>query len=173
MAGLSQTLRYRAVESGHSDKVYLPQSYLSALLEKRSIESPLLFRVKYRTRQLFCGVREFSFDEGYIGIPQWLIDDDKLNEGDNVVVENIDLSKGTFARLHALDSSAQNTRDMRSLLEAHMRTNLTVLFPGEVVEVPVGGMLEPIKFRVVDVEPSKEAIDIVDTDLSVDILYDG
>ncbi|KAJ1955114.1 hypothetical protein EC988_002063 [Linderina pennispora] len=163
----------RAVDNVHSDKVYLPSSYLSALLEKRSIESPLLFRVSYRAKQLFCGVREFSFDEGYVGIPHWLVDDDRLSEGDSVIVENIELSKGTFTRLHALDSSAQSIRDMRSLLEAHMRANLTVLFPGETVEVPVGGMHEPVKFRVVEVEPSNEAVDIVDTDLSVDILFDG
>ncbi|KAJ2161031.1 hypothetical protein GGF46_001778 [Coemansia sp. RSA 552] len=202
-------------ETTYSDKVFLPQSFLSSLLDRRNrappggsgaarsarrqqqplqhsddfdassigdadqLPSPLIFRLVRRGAvapggskhtPVFCGVREFSADEGCVAIPQWLMGEAGLERGDSVAVEFVRPEKGTFARLQALDSSARTVGDLRSLLETHMRSRLTVLAAGQTFLVPVGGMDQPLSFSVAALEPM-QAIDVVDTDLSVDIVY--
>ncbi|KAJ2797908.1 hypothetical protein H4R20_005015 [Coemansia guatemalensis] len=51
-----------------------------------------------------------------------------------------------------------------------MRARLTVLSLGQTFQVPVGGMDKPLAFSVAALEPM-DAVDIVDTDLSVDIVH--
>ncbi|KAJ2733238.1 hypothetical protein IW152_003237 [Coemansia sp. BCRC 34962] len=65
---------------------------------------------------------------------------------------------------------ARGVGDLRSLLEAYMRTKLTALTIGETLLVPINGVMEPLSFSVTALEPSA-AVDIVDTDLSVDIIH--
>ncbi|KAJ1963599.1 hypothetical protein GGI12_001956 [Dipsacomyces acuminosporus] len=199
----AQSLRCKRIDthSKYSDKIFLPASYLSALLGNRDrnsnsnssnsgsnsnsdafeaanlgqLPSPLAFRLGQRGSNAggtaaFCGVREFSFDEGYVGIPDWLMAEAGLEDGSTAVVEFVRLEKGTFARLQALDQDSSPIADLRSLLESFMRTTLTVLFKGETIKVPVHGIAEPISFVVADLEPA-DAVDVVDTDLTVDIVY--
>ncbi|PIA16413.1 hypothetical protein COEREDRAFT_42902, partial [Coemansia reversa NRRL 1564] len=116
----------------------------------------------------FCGVREFSCEEGEVAIPGWIMQNAGLMEGDSVSVEFVRPKKGTFAVLQAQDMAAQSVGDLRALLESHMRTRLTVLSLGQEFQVPVGGMDKPVVFSVSALEPM-DAVDIVDTDLSVDI----
>ncbi|KAJ2308189.1 hypothetical protein IWW54_004145, partial [Coemansia sp. RSA 2705] len=146
------------------------------------LPSPLIFRLTRRVtaslpRQseqasstaVYCGVREFSCDEDCVAIPEWLLQTAGLAVGEPVAVEFVRPEKGLFAQLQALDSAAASVGDLRAILEAHMRSNLTALSVGETFRVPVGGMDQPLSFSVVALEPLG-AVDIVDTDLSVDIL---
>ncbi|KAJ2083767.1 hypothetical protein H4R24_000538 [Coemansia sp. RSA 988] len=150
--------------------------------DKRHLPSPMIFRIKRRKTALsdtnqntdhgvaFCGVREFSCEEGEVAIPEWIMQNAGLIEGDSVSVEFVRPEKGTFAVLQAHDVETQSVGDLRALLESHMRTRLTVLSLGLTVEVPVGGMSKPLSFSVAALEPM-DAVDIVDTDLSVDIVH--
>ncbi|KAJ2389048.1 hypothetical protein H4S02_002561, partial [Coemansia sp. RSA 2611] len=146
------------------------------------LPSPLIFRLTRRVtaslpRQseqasstaVYCGVREFSCDEDCVAIPEWLLQTAGLAVGEPVAVEFVRPEKGLFAQLQALDSAAASVGDLRAILEAHMRSNLTALSVGETFRVPVGDMDQPLSFSVVALEPLG-AVDIVDTDLSVDIL---
>ncbi|KAJ2747344.1 hypothetical protein GGI20_000595 [Coemansia sp. BCRC 34301] len=201
--------------TGYTDKLYLPPSSLTALLDSRTakglsggdaavgsrrqqafrhspfgneeadhfassqtdlLPSPLIFRLQAglperqrNARSVHCGVREFSHEEGQAGIPEWLMDEMGLTEGEPVSIELVRLQKGTHAQLQALNSIPR-VGDLRSLLEAYMRTKLTALTIGETLLVPVSGIAEPLSFRVAALEPT-DAVDIVDTDLSVDIVY--
>ncbi|KAJ2105392.1 hypothetical protein IW146_008243 [Coemansia sp. RSA 922] len=221
-----QTLRCtkvpHSVATGFTDKLYLPPSTLTALLDssKRNglsngatttngryqshrtpryspfsseetdystpsqtdlLPSPLIFRLtsaaqaglhdrQRNARAVHCGVREFSHEEDYAGIPEWIMSEMELAEGDSVSIELVRLEKGTHAQLKALNPMARGVGDLRSLLEAYMRTKLTALTVGETLLVPINGVVEPLSFSVAALEPSA-AIDIVDTDLSVDIIY--
>ncbi|KAI8320862.1 hypothetical protein GQ54DRAFT_262770, partial [Martensiomyces pterosporus] len=196
-AEFTRSLSCRRVDSSnrYSDKIYLPQSYLSALLDRNGsssgssssrsndsdfrpehssqLPSPLVFRLSQRggrsdSATAFCGVREFSFEEGCVGIPGWLMEEAQLAEDAAVMVEFVRLEKGSFAKLQALDQEARSVADLRSLLESFMRTTLTVLFKGETIRVPVHGIPDPISFVVTELEPA-DAVDVVDTDLTVDI----
>ncbi|KAJ2797416.1 hypothetical protein H4R21_004331, partial [Coemansia helicoidea] len=200
-AEFSRVLRCRpAAGARFSDKILLPQSFLEALLGRRSssagplgepvsnagdadqLPSPLIFRLVQRgaapisaavqlpRRAVYCGVREFSSDEGDVAVPEWLMQSAGLQDGDSVAVEFVRVEKGTSAVLHALEPAAQTVGDMRALLEAHMRARLTALFVGETFQVPVGGMDSPLGFTVATLEPA-DVVDVVDTDLSVSIIH--
>ncbi|KAJ2778904.1 hypothetical protein H4R18_004332 [Coemansia javaensis] len=205
-AEFSLVLRCRAAaasdDTRHADKIYLPPSYLSALLDRRPakppgrrrpthsadddsdtalafgdgdrLPSPLILRLVPRQAApsgvVYCGVREFSSDEGEAGIPEWLMQGAGLLAGDLVAVELVRAEKGTSATLQALDPAARSVGDLRALLEAHMRSRMTALFVGERFHVPVGGMAQALPFAVVALEPA-DVVDIVDTDLSVDIIH--
>ncbi|KAJ2796205.1 hypothetical protein H4S07_006289, partial [Coemansia furcata] len=121
-------------------------------------------------RAVHCGVREFSHEEDHAGIPEWLMNVMELTEDDSVSIELVHLPKGTHAQLQASSPMARGVGDLRSLLEAYMRTKLTALTVGETLLVPINGVVESLSFSVAALEPSA-AIDIVDTDLSVDIVY--
>ncbi|KAJ2715117.1 hypothetical protein H4R19_001382 [Coemansia spiralis] len=193
-AEFSRVLRCRpAADARYSDKILLPQSFLEALLDCRrgsarafgepalaadsadQLPSPLIFRLAQRraappTAAVYCGVREFSCSEGEVTVPEWLMRCAGLQDGDSVAVEFVRIEKGTSAVLQAHDFAAQTVGDVRALLEAHMRTRLTALFVGETFHVPVGGMDRPLAFTVAALEPTA-AVDVVDTDLSVDIIH--
>ncbi|KAJ2570486.1 hypothetical protein GGH95_004222, partial [Coemansia sp. RSA 1836] len=145
------------------------------------LPSPLIFRLRPApqpglherqrdARSVHCGVREFSCEEGQAGVPEWLMDEMGLTDGDSVSVELVRLQKGAHAQLQALNPMSRGVGDLRSLLEAYMRTKLTALTIGETLLVPVSGVAEPLSFRVAALEPT-DAVDVVDTDLSVDIVY--
>ncbi|KAJ2383583.1 hypothetical protein GGI05_005270, partial [Coemansia sp. RSA 2603] len=119
---------------------------------------------------IYCGVREFSGDEGIIGIPDWLLEELQVQDEDAVVVETVKLEKGQFAQLQLVeDRETPQNMDVRAVLESHMRQRMTALFVGETICVNVGGQSMPIRFTVSALEPAS-AVDIVDTDLSVDIV---
>ncbi|KAJ1728885.1 hypothetical protein LPJ61_003802 [Coemansia biformis] len=153
-----------------------------ALGDSDRLPSPLIFRLTQRKaapltatehpgrNAVHCGVREFSCDEGDVAIPEWVMQNAGLCEGDSVAVEFVQVEKGTSAILQALDPAAQSVGNVRALLEAHMRTRLTALFVGETFHVPVGGMEQPLAFAVATLEPMG-AVDVVDTDLAVDLLH--
>ncbi|KAJ1989139.1 hypothetical protein GGI25_004980 [Coemansia spiralis] len=194
-AEYSKTLRCRMLEqssaqSQYTDKVYLPQSFLSDLLSSTGMEldgesnrlpSPLTLRLSRPGKPTFaktplegavyCGVREFSFEEGFIGIPGHLADMAGLSPGNQVVVEFVHLDKGEFAQLQML-SEQQNVGNLRNLLESHMRSQLTVLYLGETISVPVGGIDAPVRFTVSSLEPA-DAVDVINTDLTVDIVHNN
>ncbi|KAJ1947221.1 hypothetical protein GGF37_000609 [Kickxella alabastrina] len=170
-------------DNEYSDKVMLPASFLSALLgtlklEQEGLPSPLIFRLRTQGRPqsdslnggaVYCGVREFSGSEGTVSVPGWLLEAAHAEEGDTLVVEYVRLEKGQFAQLRVSENN--DYLDLRSVLEAHMRRRMTALFVGETIRVRVGGHPEPIVFSVLALEPA-DAVDAVDTDLSVDIVRD-
>ncbi|KAJ2004772.1 hypothetical protein GGI04_002493 [Coemansia thaxteri] len=219
---VAKRAQYTTSTAGYTDKLYLPPSFLSNLLEASSrrkgdsnelvtgrrfrahnahsfvdgselavnhlaggqaafLPSPLIFRLTPATkgklhgsqhglRTIHCGVREFSGEEEHVGIPEWILDEMGLAEGDSVAVELAHLPKGSHAQLQALGPAARGIGDLRPLLESFMRTRLTALTVGEPLFVPVNGSVEPLSFVVTALEPS-EAVNVVDTDLSVDIVY--
>ncbi|KAJ2845850.1 hypothetical protein IWW36_004616, partial [Coemansia brasiliensis] len=151
--------------------------------DSSQLPSPLIFRLVRKADMLsrnssmqskigpiYCGVREFSCEEDHVAIPEWVLKNAELAVGDSVSVEFVRPEKGLFAQLQALDAAASNVGDLRALLESHMRTNLTALSLGESFKVPVGGIDHPLTFTVAALEPM-DAVDIVDTDLSVDIVH--
>lgn len=154
-----------------TDKIYLPSSILNHLEDTLADSSPLIFRMTHGQQSVCCGVREFSQSEGIAMVPRWMLEALEIEEGEEVSLEQVELPKGTFAQLHAEDSQhsmSSKVGDIRSLLESFMRSQLTALSVGQTIRVPaVSGVLS---FRVTELEP-QEQVDIVDTDLSVDITY--
>jgi hypothetical protein len=167
---------------------------------QQQLPQPLTFRlVNPKTGNVVhAGIREFSADEGEIGLSPFLMgalglkaqeselpngrsgaaenpidltDDDVTMEDPNrIIVHAMDLPKGTYVRLRPLEAG-YNPEDWKSLLERHLRENYTTLTNGEILTVPGGRGTNANEFRfLIDrFVPEGDGICVVDTDLEVDI----
>jgi len=182
---------------------------LAAAREERSqwrdtqqqLPQPLTFRlVNPKTGNVvYAGIREFSADEGQIGLSPFLMvalglkereeaqqlngrsgtpenpidltdEDAMMEEADRIIVHARELPKGTYVRLRPLEAG-YNPEDWKSLLERHLRENYTTLTNGEILTVPGGRSTNANEFRfLIDkFVPEGDGICVVDTDLEVDI----
>ncbi|KAL8831197.1 MAG: hypothetical protein Q9170_005398, partial [Blastenia crenularia] len=162
------------------------------LIERRQeLPHPLTFRLVNPSNGRICyaGIREFSAQEGFVGLSQFLrhslgFDDNSvtsskaLPNGNNNHDNSLDsieerltvhieiLPKGTYVRLRPLEAG-YDPEDWKSLLEKHLRDNFTTLTNGEVMTVVSGR--EEFRFLIDSLRPNDTAISLVDTDLEVDI----
>ena len=160
---------------------------------QQQLPHPLTFRLVNpdNGRVVHAGIREFSSDEGEIGLSPLLyqslgfrdsdfprhkediVDVDEPGESviapryPKVTVHAVQLSKGTYVRLRPLEAG-YDVEDWKALLERHLRDNFTTLTVGEVLPVP-SGRNDTFRFLVDKVQPEGDAICVVDTDLEVDI----
>lgn len=155
---------------------------------QQNLPHPLTFRLvnPENGRVVFAGIREFSAEDGMIGISPFLRD--SLGFGDNetkatngsadeasdhengkfgrLTVHVQELPKGNFVKLRPLEAG-YDPDDWKALLERSLRDNFTTLTHGEILSVAAGK--EEYRFLVDELKPSNEAISLVDTDLEVDI----
>ncbi|KAL8932081.1 MAG: hypothetical protein Q9216_006968 [Gyalolechia sp. 2 TL-2023] len=161
------------------------------LVERRQeLPHPLTFRLVNpgNGRICYAGIREFSAEEGFIGLSRFLrqslgfekdpLQDQKaLPNGDGNYKSSPDtedrltihvetLPKGTYVRLRPLEAG-YDPEDWKSLLEKHLRENFTTLTNGELLTIVSGR--EEFRFLIDGLRPNDKAISLVDTDLEVDI----
>lgn len=164
--------------------------------EPLSLPHPLTFQlVNQKTGAVvFAGIREFSAEEGQIGLSPFLsealgikseVSDKKTNGGqesepidltnDDSVAEEIitvhvsELPKGTYVRLRPLEAG-YNPDDWKALLERHLRENYTTLTNNEVLTIPDRSRRgHDFRFLIDKFTPEGNGICVVDTDLEVDI----
>lgn len=206
------------------DKILLPQSALEQLLaaarsrpsvsrttnpwshssttqndadNAHQLPNPLTFRLvnPKNNNAVYAGIREFSADEGILGLSSFLTEalglqeddftpvkpdkiiepraatetDDGYMEVDSslVKVEAQQLPKGTYVRLRPLEAG-YNPDDWKPLLERQLRDNFTTLSKGTMLAVR-GSHGEEFKLLVDKIKPDGDGICVVDTDLEVDI----
>ena len=168
----------------------------SEILERQQqLPHPLTFRLVNSSngRVIYAGIREFSADDQKIGLSPFLrhslgIEDQDIlsrpginsktsqiherdeqpphDEPTRVTVHVKELPKGTYVRLRPLEAG-YDADDWKALLERYLRDNFTTLTKGEILSVPAG--VQDFRFLVDKLEPSDEAVSLVDTDLEVDI----
>ncbi|KAL8243610.1 hypothetical protein R6Q59_009868 [Mikania micrantha] len=161
---------------------------------QQQLPHPLTFRLvnSKNGKVVYAGIREFSADEGEVGLSAFLTaalgmherkDSDASTRsktpnadvvmskeekyGAMVRVHAVELQKGTYVRLRPLEAG-YDVEDWKSLLEKHLRNNFTTLTNGEILTVP-GARHKEFRFLVDKLVPDGDAICIVDTDLEVDI----
>ncbi|KAI1619002.1 ubiquitin fusion degradation protein UFD1-domain-containing protein [Exophiala viscosa] len=161
---------------------------------QQQLPHPLTFRIvnPRNGRALYAGIREFSAEDGTVGLSNGLrealgLQDassrtsrDGTLDGDVVMTDSTDrfkpetvtihakqLEKGTYVKLRPLEAG-YDPEDWKSLLERYLRDNFTTLTSGELLVVP-GARHEQFRFLVDKFEPDTDGICIVDTDLEVDI----
>lgn len=155
---------------------------------QQTLPHPLTFRLvnPENGRIVFAGIREFSSENGLVGISPFLRDslgfsdkslepangsiEDSLESANNdlsrLTVHVQELSKGTYVKLRPLEAG-YDPEDWKALLERSLRDNFTTLTHGEILAVAAGR--EEYRFLVDELKPSHEAVSLVDTDLEVDI----
>ncbi|KAK4940585.1 hypothetical protein LTR10_019344 [Elasticomyces elasticus] len=161
---------------------------------QQQLPHPLTFRIvnPRNGRAVYAGIREFSAEEGTVGLSNGLREALGLQDassrtsrdgtpgGDVVMTDGTDnlkpetvtihakqLEKGTYVKLRPLEAG-YDPEDWKSLLERYLRDNFTTLTSGELLVVP-GARHEQFRFLVDKFEPDTDGICIVDTDLEVDI----
>ena len=160
------------------DKITLPQSALEQLLAAATegqgggLPHPLTFRLvnPENSRAIYAGIREFSAEDGHIGLSAFLRAalglEDKAGE---LTVHAKRLPKGTYVRLRPLEAGYDED-DWKPLLERYLRQNFTTLTKGELLSVPGQQQQQRFQLLVDKVQPDDgDAICVVDTDLEVDI----
>ncbi|OMH81995.1 Ubiquitin fusion degradation protein-like protein [Zancudomyces culisetae] len=150
------------------------------------IPSPLTFRIRKSQTQkmgshtlpdfgkfpklanICAGVKEFSSEENTVGVPEWMLSELGVLEGEEVELEYVELEKGSYARFRFGSKIGKSLFEIRSILESHLRRNLTTLVENQTLMVPIDGTDYDI--QVIELVP-RNAVDVVDTDLVVDIQF--
>ncbi|KAL8780656.1 MAG: hypothetical protein Q9213_006365 [Squamulea squamosa] len=176
---------------------YNPYSYAAEqqaraqLLETRQeLPYPLTFRLvnPLNGRVCYAGVREFSAEEGLVGLSPFLraslgfdepsdTEASALSNGNGthqsftqpasqLTVHFEVLPRGTYVRLRPLEPG-YDPEDWKALLEKYLRENFTTLTNGEILTIRSGR--EEFRFLVDNMKPNDKAVTLVDTDLEVDI----
>ncbi|CAK7325964.1 unnamed protein product [Dovyalis caffra] len=138
--------------------------HLLAMLE---ISYPMLFELHNTLtgHVSHCGVLEFTAEEGFICLPQWMMENLKLAaEGSVVLVKSVYLVKGTYIKLQPHTARFLELSSPKSVLENTLR-NFTCLNVGDTIMI----MHNNTKYYidVVEAKPSS-GISIVETDCEVD-----
>ncbi|PVU88323.1 hypothetical protein BB561_005915 [Smittium simulii] len=176
---------YSSTEEILESKIYsstntAPNFHTLTKKEFELIPSPLTFEISKLSStfndtpsnnsfdKLCVGIKEFSSAEGTLGVPKWLMEQLKLSDNDIVLLSYIKLPKASFAQFMLLEpiKISVNT-DIRSIMESFIRKNLTTLTEGQIVTITSEGFR--YIFQASKLQPASK-VDLIDTDLSVDIL---
>ncbi|KAL9615322.1 MAG: hypothetical protein Q9167_000293 [Letrouitia subvulpina] len=169
------------------------QQARSELYERQQqLPHPLTFRLvnPANSKAVYAGIREFSAEEGQVGVSLFLrqslgIDEHQANKEEvphlthhnsesidseatpaRLTVHAEQLPKGTYVRLRPLEAG-YDPDDWKALLEKHLRENFTTLTNGEVLTISAGTQI--FCFLVDSLKPNDKAVSLIDTDLEVDI----
>ena len=127
---------------------------------------PVFFNVKNPSggKQTHCGVQEFTAEEGTAYFPYWMMKQLALSEGSIVVVRQVDLLPGTFAKIQPHSKDFLDIANPRVVLEKHLR-DYSCMTKGDVFQFLYNG--KTFAFNVLEVRPGN-AVSIVETDMNVD-----
>ncbi|KAK9275557.1 hypothetical protein L1049_022824 [Liquidambar formosana] len=147
------------------DKIIMPHSALEYLIAL-GVDFPMMFEVQNPStgRVSHCGVLEFSCEEGMVFLPNWMMSNMKLHEGDDVRVKNTTLPYGTFLKLQPHTTDFIRLSDPKAVLEVTLR-NFSCLTAGDTIMITHNG--RNFYIDVVETKPSS-AVSIIETDCEVD-----
>jgi len=146
-------------------KILLPPSALD-FLSRLQISWPVFFNVRNPSggKQTHCGVQEFTAEEGTAYFPYWMMRHLNLSEGSLVVVRQVDLLPGTFAKIQPHSKDFLDISNPRAVLEKHLR-DYSCMTKGDVFQFSYND--KKFAFNVLEVRPGN-AVSIVETDINVD-----
>ncbi|KAJ1800000.1 ubiquitin fusion degradation protein, partial [Coemansia sp. RSA 2599] len=162
-------------DANYGGKIFMPPSALEEI-SQREVTYPLLFRVQTEGAALaagdsgagkhtHCGVLEFTAEEGRVYLPQWMMDSLGISPGAVVEVINVELLHGTMTKLQPQSIDFLDISDHRAVLENALR-KFSALTVGDIIAFRYNE--RDYRIAVVETQPSSTAINIVETDLSVD-----
>jgi ubiquitin fusion degradation protein 1 len=122
-------------EVNKGNKIILPSSALNELARLR-ISYPMTFMISNPqiSKKSYCGVLEFSAEEGMCHLPVWLMHNLFLEEGSEVILRNVNLKKGTFMKIQPHETAFIDLPDPKAILEREM-TNYSCIFKGDTINI--------------------------------------
>jgi ubiquitin fusion degradation protein 1 len=146
----------------NSDKIILPVSILEMLMTME-VQYPLTFEIVTNQKKTHCGVLEFTSDEGTCFIPQWIMNNLELKEGNMIYIRNIALSQATFIKFKPCLSFLE-IYDPRAVLEYVLRSFSCVTI-GDKLQIDYN--FKTYILEVIEVLP-KKACCIIESDIEVE-----
>ncbi|KAJ2627813.1 ubiquitin fusion degradation protein [Coemansia sp. RSA 1290] len=159
------------MDANYGGKIFMPPSSLDEI-SQLEVVYPLLFKLQNdeeeeqgKKPRTHCGVLEFTAEEGRVYLPQWMMDTLRLSPGSAVEVINVALLHGSLVKLQPQSVDFLDISDHRAVLENALR-RFSALTVGDIITIEYNGREYRIAVR--ETQPSPSAINIVETDLSVD-----
>ncbi|KAG8381791.1 hypothetical protein BUALT_Bualt05G0009500 [Buddleja alternifolia] len=158
--------KYKNPNLETGDKIIMPPSSLSQIVSVR-LKYPLFFQIKSYNEGIVshCGVLEFDAEEGFIHMPEWMMKNLKLQEGDLVIIRNAAMPKGRYIKLQPHTTSFIEVSDPRAVLEKTLRS-FTCLTRGDTIMLTHNK--KEFYIDILEVRPPGGAICLIDTDCEVD-----
>ncbi|XP_057484926.1 uncharacterized protein LOC130771329 [Actinidia eriantha] len=143
----------------------MPLSAFDRLAALR-IEYPMVFKIEnpYTERVSHCGVLEFSAEEGFVLLPDWMMKNLKLEEGQLVTLKNTTLPKGTYMKIQPHSTKFLGLSNPKSMLETTLK-NFSCLTIGDTIVLNYDH--NSYFFNILEAKPSS-AISVVETDCEVE-----
>jgi len=157
-----KSLRAFCTEKNIGDKIILPSSILDTLIELE-IEFPMTFEIVSKHYKTHCSVIEFVAEEGTCIIPEWIMKNLDINEGDFIYIRNVSLSKASFIKFKP-ELMFLELSDPRAVLEYILRSFSCVTI-GDKLYFDYN--FKEYILHVIDVKP-KKACCIIDADIEVE-----
>lgn len=139
-------------EVNKGNKIILPSSALNELARLK-ISYPMTFMISnpHMSKKSYCGVLEFSAEEGVCHIPVWLMDQLFLEEGAEIMLRNITLNKGTYMKIAPHETKFIDLPDPKAILEREL-TNYACVYKGDTININHGG--RDYAIDIVDCKPN-------------------
>lgn len=147
------------------DKILLPPTILNKI-SSYEVEGPIMFELSNNSqkRRSHCGVMDFTADEGCAYLPNWMMQNIGIKEGERVNFKYASLEKGNYVKLQPQTDDFLKISNPKAVLEAKLRY-FTCLTKFDVIAIDYNNKIYWI--NVLDVKPGN-AISIIDTDIDVD-----
>lgn len=159
------------LEHEHSNKIIMPISAMERLLAIE-VSYPMQFRLNYEEKYTHVGVIEFTAEEGYCYIPNWIISMLKIPQGAIVDLINVELPVATFVKFKPVSMGILDHDDHKKLLEDNLR-NFACLTVGDVITInePIynasGYVLKKYELEVIELKPSNQC-SIIESDIETE-----
>lgn len=126
-------------EINRGNKIILPASALHELSRLR-ISYPMTFMISNPQMGIktYCGVLEFSANEGTCNIPFWMMNNLCVEDGSEIILRNMNLKKGTFCKIKPHETAFINLSNPKAILEQEL-THYSVLHKGDTISIQYGG----------------------------------
>lgn len=150
-------------------QILLPQSVLHDI-SSMNLVYPLQFILRsHKGKSTHCGVLEFVADEGQAVLPQWMMEQLKLDPWDMVTLQTVVLPKAEFIRLRPRQSAFIELHDPRAVLETRL-TKYSALSKGDTISIHYCDTEYKLDITVVRAKSLGEvaAASIIDTEVQVD-----
>lgn len=147
------------------DKIILPPSILYTLVEL-DIQYPMTFEIISKYFKTNCGVIEFTANEGECFIPEWIMKNLHITQGDYIYIRNVSLSIATFIKFKP-ENTFLELSDPRAVLECSLPSFSCVTI-GDKLQLVYND--KEYILEVIDVKPKRGCI--IDSDIVSDIEFE-
>uniref|UniRef100_A0A803LM26 Uncharacterized protein n=2 Tax=Chenopodium quinoa TaxID=63459 RepID=A0A803LM26_CHEQI len=148
------------------NKIIMPESALRELMDE-GVGFPMLFKIENQSKEKIshCGVLEFTGEEGAVFMPEWMMKNMALEDGDMIHLKNVDLDKATFVKLQPHSVDFLDIRIPKYVLENAFCSGYACLTVGDTIVIKHQG--KTLYVDIVEAMPSN-AVCVIETDVEVD-----